>query len=199
MAPPMRADAHQHRVLMHAAIEHEAQAQRDALAGKAHESEAAFLQASDEYRRSWELAPPRSYGRLVGMLKAAILGGNGTDAARYVQSALTADTRESPTAAYAAALAALALGEDRAVLRHAETMRTGSEAFARAASAIEALARGEQAAYRDALSAIIADFEQRQGHLTGIAIADTAVMLERLAAPRGLTANLESSLLPPAQ
>jgi len=182
---------------MRAAIEHEAQAQRAALAGATLESEAAFRQASDEYRRSWELAPPRSYGRLVGMLKAAILGGNGTPAAGYVKSALSGDTRGSPTAAYAAALAALALGEDDAALNYAEVMRSGSEAFARAASAVEALARKDQAAYREALSTIVADFEQRQGHLTGVAIADTAAMFERLASSRGLPANLESSLLPP--
>ncbi len=182
---------------MRAAIEHEAQAQRAALAGATLESEAAFRQASDEYRRSWELAPPRSYGRLVGMLKAAILGGNGSPAAGYVKSALSSDTRGSPTAAYAGALAALALGEDDDALHQAQAMRSGSEAFARAALAIQALARADPGAYREALSAIVADFEQRHGHLTGVAIADTAAMFERLASSRGLPANLESSLLPP--
>ncbi len=182
---------------MRAAIEHEAQAQRAALAGATLESEAAFRQASDEYRRSWELAPPRSYGRLVGMLKAAILGGAGTAAARYVKSALIEDTRGSPTAAYAAALAALALGEDDAALHEAEAMRSASEPFARAAKAVQALARRDEVAYRVAVSAIVADFEERQGHLTGVAIADTAAMFQRLAGARWMAASLESPLLPP--
>lgn len=198
MAPRSKEEARRHRVLMHAAIEHEAVAQQAALAGARLESEAAFLQASDEYRRSWELAPPRSYGRLVGMLKAAILGGEGIEAARYATSVLVGDTRGSVTAAYAAALAALALGDDDAALQQAEAMRPGSEAFARAASAIEALARRDRVAYHQALSAIVADFEERQGHLTGVAIADTAAMFERLAGSRGLPANLESPVLPPA-
>ncbi len=198
MAPRSKEEARRHRVLMHAAIEHEAVAQQAALTGARLESEAAFLQASDEYRRSWELAPPRSYGRLVGMLKAAILGGEGTAAARYASVALTVDTRGSPTAAYAAALAALALGEDDAALHHAEAMRSGSEPFARAAAAVEALARRDEVAYSAAVSAILADFERRQGHLTGVAIADTAAMFERLAGARRMAANLESALLPPS-
>jgi hypothetical protein len=198
MAPRSKEEARRHRVLMHAAIEHEAVAQQAALTGARLESEAAFLQASDEYRRSWELAPPRSYGRLVGMLKAAILGGEGTAAARYASVALTDDTRGSPTAAYAAALAALALGEDDAALHQAEAMRAGSEPFARAAAAVEALARRDEVAYSAAVSAILADFERRQGHLTGVAIADTAAMFERLAVARRMAANLESALLPPS-
>ena len=198
MAPAPGADRHEHRVLMRAAIEDEAEAQRAALAGRARDSEAAFRRASDDYRRSWELAPARSYGRLVGMLKAAILGGEGAEAARYVQGALASDPVESPTAAYAAAVAALELGEDDVALHCAEVMRSGSEAFARAASAIEALARRAQLAYREALTAIVADFEAREGHLTGVRIADTAAMFERLAAARGLQSGIESALLPPS-
>lgn len=181
---------------MGAAIEREADAQRAALAGDRPAAEAAFLEASDGYRRSWEVAPPRSYGRLVGMLKAAILGGRGTEAAGYVQRSLAEAPTESPTAAYAAAIAALALGEDEQAGSYAQAMRTGSEAFARAASAIEALARGDQVRYRAALGEIVADFEARQAHLTGVAMADTAAMLERLAAARGMAADLESPLLP---
>jgi len=73
---------------MHGAIEREAEAQRAALARHIEESEAVFRDASAAYRRSWELAPAGSYGRLVGILKAAILAGQATDAAHYVQYAL---------------------------------------------------------------------------------------------------------------
>lgn len=34
-------------------------------------------EAAAAYRRSWEVAPPRSFGRLVGMLKAAVIVGGG--------------------------------------------------------------------------------------------------------------------------
>jgi len=42
----------------------------------------------------------------------------------------------------------------------------------------------------------VRDFEQRTEHLTGVAIADTALMLERLAGDRGLRAGVRSALLP---
>ena len=39
--------------------------------------------AEQRYRESWEAAPPGGYGRLVGMLKAAILRGDASEAADY--------------------------------------------------------------------------------------------------------------------
>jgi hypothetical protein len=47
-----------------------------------------------------------------------------------------------------------------------------------------------------AVAAIVADFESRSEHLTGVPIADTALMLERLAAERGIGAGLDSPLAP---
>ena len=66
----------------------------------------------------------------------------------------------------------------------------------RAAAAIDALAAGDTAAYGDAVAAIVADFEGRDEHLTGVAIADTALMLERLAEARGMASRPSSPLLP---
>ena len=151
--------------------------------------------ASDRYRASWEAAPPDAFGRLVGMLKAAVLAGEGETAARYVHSAL-GDEPASPTSAYALAIAALVHGDDELAARCAEAMRGGSEAFDRTADAVAALAAGEQAAYTAAIEAIVADFAARETHLTGVPIADTAAMLERLARPRGLAAEVASPLLP---
>jgi hypothetical protein len=186
----------QHRLLMRAAIECEARAQRAALAGDRAASEAAFREAAAGYRASWEVAPPASYGRLVGMLKAAVLGGDAEQAARYARAEIGESAGGSPTAAYALAIAALVLGDDASAAASAQTVRQGSDAFARAADAIEALARRQQSRYDDALSAIVADFEGRAEHLTGVPIADTALMLERLAAARGLSGGARSALLP---
>ncbi len=72
--------------------------------------------ASDRYRASWEAAPPDAFGRLVGMLKAAVLAGEGETAARYVHSAL-GDAPTSPTSAYALAIAALVHGDDELAAR----------------------------------------------------------------------------------
>jgi hypothetical protein len=188
--------AEPHRELMSAAIERDGEAQRAVLAGEHDVARSAFTQAAALYRRSWEAAPPGSYGRLVGMLKAAILAGGGRPEANYVRSALADVAGDSPTAAYAVALAALRLGDDAAARDAAAHMRGGSDAFDRTAEAIVALADRDRARYHSALEAIVVDFESREEHLTGVPIADTAVMLERLATPRDMTAGVPSPLLP---
>jgi hypothetical protein len=92
----------------------------------------------------------------------------------------------------------VAEGDDVAAARAAEGMSAGDPAFQRAAEAIAALAAGEGPAYAAALDAIVADFAARDAHLTGVPIADTAVMLEVLAAPRGMARRPTSPLVPTA-
>jgi hypothetical protein len=152
-------------------------------------------EVAELYRRSWEAAPPRSFGRLIGMLKAAVLAGQGEGAAAYVRGAIGA-AGDSPSASYALALAALVEGDDELAARAAAAMRSGSEAFDRTAEAIVALAGGDGGRYEAALGAILADFEAREEHLTGVPIADTALVLERLAARRGLATAPRSPLMP---
>jgi hypothetical protein len=129
------------------------------------------------------------------MLKAAVLAGDGADAAAYARSALGGEG-DSPASWYALALAALIVGDDQLAARAAEGMRGGSDAFDRTAEAIAALAARDGGRYAAALEAIVADFEARDEHLTGVPIADTAAVLERLAAERALQTSLESALLP---
>ena len=187
-----------HRELMRAAIERDAEAQGAVLAGDRDAALAAFREAAELYRRSWLQSPPRSYGRLVGMLKSSILAGDATAAAAFAREALAAEdpVTASPTAAYARALAALVEGDDADARSWSKEMAAGQDAFERTARAIVALAGHDESAYADVVREIVRDFEQRQGHLTGVEIADTAVMLERLAAQRGMTARVSSPLLP---
>src|SRR5205823_10336891 len=134
---------------------------------------------------------PRSWGRLIGALKMAILAGDGVEPiARRAQA--ETDRAEGPSAAYARALACVALSEpsDMAAL-----LEEGG-AFARTGRALAALAAGDQAAYAVALEEIVADFASRDQHLSGVAVADTALVLERLAEPRGLAARRVSPLIP---
>jgi hypothetical protein len=186
-----------HRELMSAAIAREQIAHRAALDGNLAASREAFREAAAAYRASWESASPTSFGRLVGMLKAAILAGDGSEEAAYVEEALGEAEATSPTAAYAQAIAALRLGDDRRAEAWAGLMPGPSPAFARTAAAIVALADGDAAGYRAALEAIVEDFAAREDHLTGVPIADTALMLEALAAPRGLRVGLAGPLTPP--
>ncbi|MEA2360257.1 MAG: hypothetical protein QOI62_3517 [Solirubrobacteraceae bacterium] len=186
-----------HRDLMLRAIAREGDAHRAALEADPGAADA-YREAAGLYRASWEAAPPASYGRLVGMLKAAILAGDPDDAARYVQGELGGEAEPSPPAAYALAVAALLTCDDASAARHADEMRAGSPPFGRAADALAALAGHDGDAYRAALETIVADFAARDEHLTGVRIADTAAMLEALAAPRGLAAGLVDPVLPPA-
>ncbi len=185
-----------HRELMAAAIAREEVAHRAALAGDREASQAAFRGAAAAYRASWESASPTSFGRLVGMLKAAILAGDATEEAAYIERALEGAQATSPTASYAQAIAALVLGADRRAGEWAVHMRGATPAFERTAAAITGLAEGDAAAYAAALEEIVGDFAAREDHLTGVPIADTALMLEVLAAPRGLRAGLEGPLMP---
>jgi hypothetical protein len=180
------------------AIAAEGEAHVALLAGEHDAARGAYLRAVDGYRASWAVSPPRSYGRLVGMLKAAVLAGEARPAALEVREALRedADADGSPVAAYVLAVAALILGDDGDVAAWAEVMEPRGEAFERPAAALRALAAGDGASYAAALTAIEADFAARHEHLTGVAIADTAVMLELLADERGLAARPSSPLVP---
>src|SRR5207248_10994759 len=139
---------------------------------------------------------PTSYGRLIGMLKAAVLAGSGEQQAAYAIRVLEDHPSDSAAAAYVRALGALIAGDDEAASRWAGLMRGGSDAFDRTAEAIDALARRDEARAGEAVEAIVRDFEQRAEHLTGVAIADTALMLEELGARRGIASGMESPALP---
>jgi hypothetical protein len=177
------------------ALEREGRGYRLLLAGDEAGARVALAEATAGYRRSWEAAPARAFGRLVGMLKTAVLAGDPAEAAAYARREL-GDEADSPASSYAVALAALVEGDDAVAARAAGGMREGGGAFERTAAAIEALAVGDRDRYRRALREVVADFERRDEHLTGVAIADTALVLERLAKGRGMAAELSSPLLP---
>lgn len=181
--------------LLREAIGFDRVAQQALLRGDAARARSLFREAADRYRASWEAAGPRAFGRLIGLLKSSILWGDGGHAAVYVRAALK-DECDSPPACYAFALATLVQGDDEAALPAIERMREGGEAFARTADALHALAHSDRDAYAKAVEAIVADFAAREDHLTGVAFADTAVMLERLAAPRGIAARPASAVMP---
>ena len=181
------------------AIQRDGEGQRALLAGDRDAARAEFAAAAELYRRSWEVAPPTAYGRLVGMLKSAALAGSGAPQAEYVRAELPDADPQSATASYARALAALILGHDEDARAWALRMNAGGEAFARTSEALAALAEHDAARFEAALAEIVRDFEQRAEHLTGVAIADTALMLEVLAARRGMAVAIESPVLPALQ
>ena len=185
-----------HQELLTQAIKREGEAQRRLIDGDVEAARTEFREVSELYRQSWQAAHARAYGRLVGMLKAAVLAGGGAEAAAYARAALVDADPASATANYARAIAALIAGDDQSAQARARAMGAGGEAFARTGAAIVALAAYDDASYVEALAAIVHDFERRSRHLTGVAMADTALMLEALAGRRGMAAAIESPVLP---
>jgi hypothetical protein len=185
----------EHRELQIAALDAEGRGAQALLDDHDADAREAYEEAATLYRRSYEAAPPDAYGRLVGLIKAAIIADSGVeDEAAYVRERADGS---GAVGAYAVALAALAQGDEAAAGTAAGVMRAdGGEPFARAADAIAALARGDRDAYGEAVRAIVADFEGREHHVAKVPIADTALVLERLAERRGLAARPDSALLP---
>lgn len=190
-------ESERHRELLDAALAAEGEGHRALLSGDRDHAAGRLAQAAALYRESWQTAPPRSFGRLVGMLKAAVLAGDAEEEARYTRAEISGDAGDSTASWYALAIAALVEGDDELAERAAAGMEEGSDAFVRAARAVRGLARSDRDEYATAVRAIVADFESRDEHLTGVPIADTALMLECLADRRGMAAEPDSALLPP--
>ena len=108
-----------HQELLTSAVQCDGEAQRALLAGNRAAARSAFAEAAELYRQSWEAAHARAFGRLVGMLKAAVLAGGGAEQAVYARAALAGADPESSTANYARAIAALSVGDDGGVARRA--------------------------------------------------------------------------------
>ncbi len=171
------------------ALAAEARAYRALRGGQ--DATVSLVAARDAYLDSHAETGSSSWGRLLGALKMAILAGDGE--AGIARRAL-AEVGETDTAAsaYLRALAQVTLQERPDVV----TMLAAGEPFARTGRALQALAAGDRSGYEAALGEIVADFESRDQHLSGVAIADTALVLERLAAARGMAAGPDSPLVP---
>ena len=164
---------------LEAALAAEADAYRALLART--DAGPALLRARDAYLASHAETGPSSWGRLLGALKMAILAGDGAEAiARRAQTEV--GPGDTPASAYLRALAQVTLDERPDV----EVMLAAGDAFARTGRALQALGDRDQPAYAAALGQIVADFAAREQHLSGVSIADTALVLERLAAGRGM-------------
>ena len=167
--------------LLLAALTAEREGQRLLLEGRGDRARPYLAAASEAYLASYPLAQPRSWGRLIGAVKAGVLAGEGAPQARQARDEL-AGAADTPASCYPGALCAVILGDREAALALAPGMRAGGDAFARAADGIEAIARGDAPALDAAIQAIEADFAAREAHLTGVPIADTALMLQTIGA-----------------
>ncbi|MBN9624035.1 MAG: hypothetical protein J0H06_13990 [Actinobacteria bacterium] len=186
----------EHRRLQHEAVRTEARAQRSLFAGDCAQAQDEFSAAIELYKQSYEIAPPGATGRLIGLLKASVIGATAElESVAYAKRHLRHED-DDPPRAYAFAICRLIDGADEGLPEYVDAMRPGSPPFGRAATAIEALGRRSAKSYADAVAAIVHDFEGRRHHVTKVPIADTALMLEIFARRRGIAAHPSSPLLP---
>jgi hypothetical protein len=157
-----------------------------------------FERAAARYRESYVDAPPGSWGRPIGAMKALLLAGDLAGAGQAASWALEdgAAEAESPIGRYAGALALLVLARDAEAALVAATIAGRDDFPADVADALASLASGDELAYADAVRSVLRSFEARDAYLEELPVADTVLVLQQLAEARGLAAQLESPLLP---
>jgi hypothetical protein len=154
--------------------------------------------AAKVYRESLADAPAGSWGRPIGAMKALVLSDDwaaAEEAATWTLEYGAADA-ESPIGRYAAALALLVLGRDHEAIAHADAIRTHGDFPKDVGDALAFIAAQDVVGYIYAVESVLESFETRDEYLEDIPVADTVLVLQALAARRGMAAELSSPLLP---
>jgi hypothetical protein len=154
--------------------------------------------AAERYRESMAEAPPNSWGRPIGAMKALVLARDwsGAEEAAGWALELGAADAESPIGRYAGSLALLILGRDAEALPLAGSIRERDDFPRDVADALATLAATDRLGYILAVESVLESFETRDEYLEDIAVADTVLVLQALAARRDIAAELASPLLP---
>jgi hypothetical protein len=147
-----------------------------------------FRRSAAAYRESFALAPG-SWGKVVGAVKAGILSRSAQSDAKWALA--QRPEAGTSTVRYAEILARLALREN-----DVPSLAGDTEFPADVAGALDALGARDASAYREAAASVLASFEARQEFLENLPVADTVLVLELLAADRGIAAGFRSALLP---
>jgi tetratricopeptide (TPR) repeat protein len=157
-----------------------------------------FDRAARSYRESYEHAPPGSWGRPIGALKARILAGDWSRAEHEAKWALDegGPDAESPIGRYAGALALLALGDYEHARPVADSIRERDDFPRDVANALATLSAEDVLGYTYAIESVLESFQEREEYLEDVPVADTVIMLQALAQRRNIAAELESPLLP---
>ena len=159
------------------------------MQGNTEEAREWFDRACERYRESWADAPPGSWGRPIGILKARVLAGDSAGAERDARWTLEqgADDAPTPIGRYAAVLAHAVLGEWDRRCASTPTLSDGTTRFPRdVADALAAVASPDPIAYVEAVESVLESFETRDAYLEDLPAADTVLVLQALAERRGL-------------
>jgi hypothetical protein len=170
------------------------------MAGSREEAATWLVRAAERYRESFAEAPPGSWGRPIGAIKARILAGDWPGAAKDARWALEAGAAAaaSPIGLYAATLACLVLADDVEARAHADAIRTRDDFPRPVGDALAFVAAHDLLGYTEAVEAVLESFEARDEYLEDVPVADTVLVLQALARRRELAVELTSPLLPPS-
>lgn len=170
------------------------------MLGRAEDAATWLERAAERWRESWAFATPTSWGRPIGAIKAALIAARPEAEAACAEWSLELGVQaaESSIGHYAAALALLVLGRDDEARQIAAEMRQRDDFPPDVAEALVAVAAHDAGAYLLAVESVLGSFETREAYLEDIAVADTVIVLQRLAERRGIAAALRASpFLPP--
>jgi hypothetical protein len=168
------------------------------MLGRTGEAARWFARAAARYRESFIDAPPDSWGRPIGAVKALVLAGDWPAAEAAARWALETGAPEarSPIGRYGAALGLLVLGRDDEARPHADTIRTRDDFPRAVGDALAFIAARDVPGYTEAVEAVLESFETREEYLEEMPVADTVIVLQALAARRQMAVELSSPLLP---
>jgi hypothetical protein len=155
--------------------------------------------SAQRHRESWDDAPPGSWGRPIGALKALAIAHDWAAAEELARWPLEAGaaTSDSPIGRYAATLALLVLGRDPEARHVASTLRDREDFPPAVADALATIAASDRAGYLVAIEDVLESFETREDFLEGVPVADTVLVLQALAARRDIAVELRDSPLLP--
>ena len=159
-----------------------------------------LLRAAGGWRASWDAGAPRdAWGRPVGAIKAALLAGDDAAAVELARWTLElgSATAPSPIGRYAAMLALLVLERWPEARHVAESLRERDDFPHDVGDALAFVAAHDPVDFAAAVDSVVTSFETRSEYLEDVAVADTALVLDRLAARRGIAHELPDSLTLP--
>jgi hypothetical protein len=168
------------------------------MQGRDDEASEWLHRAAEQYRTSMADAPPESWGRPIGAMKALVIADDwpaAEDAARWALD-LGAAKSPSPIGCYAATLAHLILSDNEAARPLAGSLRERDDFPNDVADALATIAAEDRLGYVYAVETVLESFATRDEYLEDIPVADTVIVLQALAQKRGIAAELSSSMLP---
>ena len=158
-----------------------------------------FHRAADRYQESMEEAPPGSWGRPIGAMKALVLAADWDDAEDTARWTLELGSARHRLADRSVRGDPRSPDPRRGRRRRVPSRRRCGERedFPQdVADSLATLAANDRLGYAYAVESVLESFAKRDEYLEDIPVADTVLVLQALAERRDLAAELSSPLLP---